>query len=98
MISKYNNLSLPYDRILRYRIIPLKKQDTQWNIQVNESSESFKGIITVVYRFPRRESLIASKMKNFITQKLQKSISRLKGRCINYIRMDYKQKTCTKMR
>ena len=45
MISKYKDASLPYDRILRYRIIPLKKQDTQWNIQVNESSESLKGLL-----------------------------------------------------
>ena len=45
MVSQYNNLSLPYDRILRHRIIPLKKQDAQWNIQVNESSEGLKGLL-----------------------------------------------------
>ena len=38
MLFRYNNIDLPYDRIVRNRIIPLKKQDTQWNIQVNDSS------------------------------------------------------------
>ena len=39
-----SNLSLPYDRVLRLRVEPLKKSDTMWNIQVNTPSESFKAV------------------------------------------------------
>ena len=45
--SQLSNISLQYDRILRHRIIPLKKEDTQWNIQTNVPSESLKALVLI---------------------------------------------------
>ena len=45
MVLRYNNIGLPYDRVLLNRIIPLKKQETKWNIEVNVASLSLKGLL-----------------------------------------------------
>ena len=78
MISKYNNASLPYDRILRYRIIPLKKQDTQWNIQVNESSESFKGLL-LLFIDPETRKPYSVENEKFYNPKITKVDISLEG-------------------
>ena len=41
------NISLPFDRILRHMYIPLKKEDTTWNIQVNVPSQSLKALVLI---------------------------------------------------
>ena len=74
MISQYNNLDIPYDRILRYRIIPLKKQDTTMEHSGKRIIGESQRVVAIVCGSRDEESLIASKMRNFITQKLQKSI------------------------
>ena len=45
--SKLSNVHVPYDRVLRHRVIPLNKSDTTWNIQVNVPSESLKGLALI---------------------------------------------------
>ena len=56
MKQEYNNMSLPYDRVLRHRIIPLKKEDTAWNIQVNVPTESLKGLALIFIDPDKRKS------------------------------------------
>ena len=84
MISKYNNLSLPYDRILRYRIIPLKKKDTQWNIQVNESSESLKGLL-LLFVDPEMRKPYSVENEKFYNPKITKVDISLEGEVTSII-------------
>ena len=43
--SQYSNLTVMYDRILRHKCIPFKKQETMWNININVPAKSMKGIL-----------------------------------------------------
>ena len=54
--QQLSNTSQPYDRVLRHRIIPLKKSDTMWNIQVNVPSESLKGLVLIFTDPGKRQS------------------------------------------
>jgi hypothetical protein len=54
--DKYNNkLVILYDRILRHRDVPKNKSDTVWNINLNVSAKSIKGIL-MLFEDPTRTS------------------------------------------
>ena len=54
--SELSNMSLPYDRVLRHRVIPFKKSDTMWNIQVNVPSESLKALALIFVDSAKRKA------------------------------------------
>ena len=43
--NQYSNLTVMYDRILRHKCIPVKKQETMWNFNINVPAKSMKGIL-----------------------------------------------------
>ena len=45
--TEYMKMSIPYDRILRARIIPLDKSDTSFSIDINSPSKSLKGVLLI---------------------------------------------------
>ena len=71
MELEYYNMSLPYDRILRHRVIPLKKEDTAWNIQVNVPSESLKGL-ALIFVDPDKRKKYAYQSETFYNPQISK--------------------------
>ena len=45
--TEYMKNSILYDRILRARIIPLKKSDTSFSVDINSPSKSIKGVLLI---------------------------------------------------
>ena len=45
--TEYMKSSILYDRILRARIIPLKKSDTSFSVDINSPSKSLKGVLLI---------------------------------------------------
>ena len=45
--TEYMKSSILYDRIFRARIIPLKKSDTSFSVDINSPSKSFKGVLLI---------------------------------------------------
>ena len=45
--SEYQSMALLYDRILRYRQIPVNKSDVTWNWSFNTPCKSLKGILVL---------------------------------------------------
>ena len=64
--TEYMKSSILYDRILRARIIPLDKSDTNFSIDINSPSKSLKGVQTSLRK---REVLLNLPLilKNFTT-------------------------------
>ena len=50
--SKYQNMALLYDRILRHRKIIVNKSDTVWNWAFNTPCKSLKGILVLFQEEP----------------------------------------------
>ena len=44
---EYQNMVLPYGRVIRNRQIPMNKSYTTWNWSFNESCKSLKGILVL---------------------------------------------------
>ena len=59
-------MAILYDRILRHRKITKKKSDTLWNINLNVSARSMKGIL-MLFEDPDRTSTLST----LISQKLK---------------------------
>ena len=45
--TEYMKCSIPYDRILRARIMPLNNSDTSFSININSPSKSLKGVLLI---------------------------------------------------
>ena len=45
--TEYMKSSILYDRILRFRIIPLNKSDTNFSMDINSPSKSLKGMLRI---------------------------------------------------
>ena len=45
--TEYMKSSILYDRILRSRIIPLNNSDTSFSVDINNPSESLKGVLLI---------------------------------------------------
>ena len=45
--TEYMKCSIPYNRILRARIIPINKSDTSFSVDINSPSKSLKGVLLV---------------------------------------------------
>ena len=45
--TEYMKCSILYDRILRARIIPLKKSDTSFLVDINSPSKSLEGVLLI---------------------------------------------------
>ena len=45
--TEYMKSSIPYDRILRARIIPLNKSDTSFSVDINSPSKSLKDVLLI---------------------------------------------------
>ena len=47
IITEYMKSSIPYNRILRARIIPLDKSDTSFSVDINSPSKCLKGVLLI---------------------------------------------------
>ena len=66
--TKYNEMALLYDRILRHRQISVNKSDTTWNWSFNTPCKSLKGILVLF----EEEKPYARDTGKFYNPKIQK--------------------------
>lgn len=45
MMDRYSRLAMPYERVLRSKVVTLQKADTSWNLQLDTPSKSLKGVL-----------------------------------------------------
>ena len=78
MAGQYSGLSLPYTRVLRHRVIPLKKEDTAWNLQVNVPSVSLQGI-ALLFVDPSKRKAYAMENETFYNPSIKKVSITIEG-------------------
>ena len=69
--TEYMKSSILYDRILRARIIPLKKSDTSFSVDINSPSKSLKGVI-LIFTQERSATKFAQDTEEFYNPKITK--------------------------
>ena len=69
--TEYMKSSIPYDRILRARIIPLDKSDTSFSIDINSPSKSLKGVL-LIFTKERSATKFARDTEEFYNPKITK--------------------------
>ena len=74
--SEYQDMALPYDRILRHRKIIVNKKDTVWNWTFNMPCKSLKGILVL---FEEEGSYIRD-ISKFYNPKIQKVSVNVEGK------------------
>lgn len=45
MVSRYGRFALPFERVIRSKVLTMKKEDTSYNLQVDTSAKSLKGVL-----------------------------------------------------
>ena len=78
--DKYQNMALPYDRILRHSRTRVNKLDTIWNWPFNTPCKSLKGMLVLF----EEEKSFAQDTSKFYNPKIQTSQSRSKASPISY--------------
>ena len=69
--TEYMKSSILYDRILRFRIIPLNKSDTSFSIDINSPSKSLKGVL-LIFTQERSATKFARDPEEFYNPKITK--------------------------
>ena len=69
--TEYMKNSILYDRILRARIIPLKRSDTSFSVDINSPSKSLKGVL-LIFTQERSATKFARDTKEFYNPKIMK--------------------------
>ena len=69
--TEYMKSSILYDRILRARIIPLNKSDTNFSVDINSPSKSLKGIL-LIFTQERSATKFARDTEEFYNPKITK--------------------------
>ena len=70
IMMEYQNMVLPYHRVLRDRQIPVKNSDTTWSWSFNTSCMSLKDIIVLF----DGEQLYARDLSKFYNPKIRESL------------------------
>ena len=76
--TEYMKSSILYDRILRARIIPLNKSDTNFSVDINSPSKSLKGVL-LIFTQERIATKFARDTKEFYNPKIMKVEVTVKG-------------------
>ena len=74
---EYQNMVLPYDRVLRHRQIPVNKSDEIWNWSFNTPCKSLKGILVL---FEEKEAPFSRDMSKFYNPKIVKVSVTIEGK------------------
>ena len=69
--TEYMKSSIPYDRILRARIIQLNKSDTSFSVDINSPSKSLKGVL-LIFTQERSPTKFARDTEEFYNPKITK--------------------------
>ena len=69
--TEYMKSNILYDRILRARIIPLKKSDTSFSVDINSPSKSLKGVL-LIFTQERSATKFARNTEEFYNPKITK--------------------------
>ena len=69
--TEYMKSSIPYDRILRARIIPLNKSNTSFSVDINSPSKSLKGVL-LIFTQERSANKFARDTEEFYNPKIMK--------------------------
>ena len=80
--TEYMKSSIPYDRILRARIIPLNKSNTSFSIDINSPSKSRKGVL-LIFTQERSATKFARDTEEFYHPKITKVEVTMEGCLIN---------------
>ena len=80
--SKYQHMTLLYDRILRHRKIIVNKSDTVWNWAFNTPCRSLKGILVL---FEEEKAYTRESRASFTIPKYKKSLSLWRESQISYM-------------
>lgn len=71
MISRYARLALPYERILRSKVVIMRKSDTSYNLQIDTPAKSLKGVL-LLFVDPTIVKPYAGKNEVFYNPKFEK--------------------------
>ena len=73
---EYQNMVLPYDRVLRHRQIAVNKSDAIWNWSFNTPCKSLKGILVLF----EKEAPFSRDTSNFYNPKIEKVSVTVEGK------------------
>ncbi|XP_057311106.1 uncharacterized protein LOC130648967 [Hydractinia symbiolongicarpus] len=71
MMSRYSRLALPYERVLRSKVVTIKKADTSYNLQIDTPAKSLKGVL-LLFVDPGKVKAYSGANEVFYNPKIEK--------------------------
>ncbi|XP_057300349.1 uncharacterized protein LOC130630607 [Hydractinia symbiolongicarpus] len=78
MLSRYSRLALPYEHILRSKVVTMKISDTNYNLQIDTPAKSLKGVL-LLFQDPGVSKAYAGNNEKFYNPKITSISTTIEG-------------------